>query len=181
MYFNTFIVTAALASTVLSHGIITKPYPRAIGAASLAACGPSVQNNIKGDNTSHIEGLPEAAAKDSAYKPADCNLWLCRGLQGADNLANVQSYTVGQKVPIDVYIRIKHYGTANVSVVDTKTNTIVGKELLSWANYADERLASMPANNTQFEVVIPDLGGKCTAAGDCVSLILLIFGRVCEY
>jgi hypothetical protein len=169
MHFSSLISTAALASTALSHGIITKPFPRAIGAASLAACGPTVQANIKSDNTSHVEGLPEAAAKDSAYKASACNLWLCRGLQGADNLANVQNYTVGQKVPIEVNIRIKHYGTANVSVVDTKSNTVVGKSLLSWTDYADERLTALPANNTKFEVVIPDLGGKCVAAGDCVS------------
>lgn len=82
----------------------------------------------------------------------------------------MQSYTVGQKVPIEVNIRIKHYGPANVSVVDTKSNTVVGKSLLSWTDYADERLTTLPANNTKFEVVIPDLGGKCVAAGDCVSL-----------
>lgn len=77
---------------------------------------------------------------------------------------------MGQKVPIEIYLRIKHHGTANVSVVDTKTNTVVGKSLLSWTNYADERLATLPANNTKFDVVIPDLGDKCTAAGECVSL-----------
>jgi len=162
------IATATLASTAFSHGIISKPFPRAIGAASLAACGPTVQANIKGDNTSHVEGLPEAASKDSAYKASQCNLWLCRGLQAADNLANVQNYTVGEKVSFEIYLRIKHYGTANVSVVDTKSNTIVGKQLLYWSDYADERLTTMPANNTKFDVVIPDLGGKCTTAGECV-------------
>lgn len=168
MHFSNLLTVAAVAGTAFSHGIITKPNPRAIGAASLAACGSTVTNNIKGDNTSHVEGLPEAAATDKNYKAAECNLWLCRGLQAADNTANVQNYTVGQKVSIEVWLRIKHYGTANMSVVDTKTNQVIGKQLLYWSDYADERLQTMPANNTKFDVVIPDLGGKCTAVGECV-------------
>ncbi|RDL40773.1 Uncharacterized protein BP5553_00752 [Venustampulla echinocandica] len=162
---------AALATTVLSHGLITKPNSRAPGAASLAACGASVVNNIKGDNTSHVEGLPEAAAKDKAYHADQCNLWLCKGLQFGDNKDNVQQWTTGQKVPIDVYIRIPHKGTANISIVDTKTDTYVegGSNLLYWGDYADEKVKpNYPANQTSFSVTVPDLGGKCRVAGDCV-------------
>lgn len=65
---------------VLGHGLITTPVPRAPGALSLANCGPTVTNNIKGDETSHVEGLPEAAANDAKYNAAACNLWLCRGM-----------------------------------------------------------------------------------------------------
>ena len=67
---------AALASTAWSHGVITTPAPRAVGAASLATCGSDVTNLIKADNTLHVEGLPEAAATDSAYNATECNLWL---------------------------------------------------------------------------------------------------------
>jgi hypothetical protein len=49
-----------------------------------------------------VEGLPEAAKTDSSYKADACNLWLCRGLQFADNTANVETYTAGQTVHIDV-------------------------------------------------------------------------------
>ncbi|TVY84652.1 hypothetical protein LSUE1_G000519 [Lachnellula suecica] len=167
-FLSNLVAIAALATTALSHGIITSPYPRAIGAASLAACGPTVQANIKGDNTSHVEGLPEAAATDKAYNATACNLWLCRGLQGADNAAHVQNYTAGQKVSIAVNLRIKHYGTANVSIVDTKSNSVVGKQLYYWSDYADERVSVTPANQTNFDIVIPDLGGKCATAGACV-------------
>ena len=167
---NSLIVAASLAATVASHGLITKPTPRGPGAASLAACGKAVTNNIKGDLTSHVEGLPEAAKTDSSYKPDACNLWLCRGLQYADNTANVETYTAGQTVHFDVKISIKHAGTANVSVVDTKSNKIV-KQLLYWDHYADEKLATLPANNTAFDVTIPsDLNGACATAGSCVSL-----------
>ncbi|KAN0114666.1 hypothetical protein V8E51_004210 [Hyaloscypha variabilis] len=165
---NSLIVAASLVATVASHGLITKPVPRGPGTASLAACGKAVTNNIKGDLTSHVEGLPEAAKTDSTYKPDECNLWLCRGLQYGDNTANVEAYTAGQVVPFDVKITIKHNGTANVSIVDTKSNKVV-KQLLYWDHYADEKLASLPANNTAFDVTIPsDLNGACATAGSCV-------------
>lgn len=166
---NSLIVAASLAATVASHGLITKPTPRGPGAASLAACGSAVTNNIKGDLTSHVEGLPEAASKGKTYKSDQCNLLLCRGLQFADNSANVETYTAGQTVHFDVKISIKHFETANVSVVDTKANKIV-KQLLYWDKYADERLTTLPANNTAFYITIPsDLRAACATAGNCVS------------
>ena len=116
-----------------------------------------------------MEGLPEAAKTDSTYKGDECNLWLCRSLQFADNTANVETYTPGQSVHIDVKITIKHYGTANVSVVDTKSNKIV-KQLLYLDKYADDKLTTLPANNTAFDVTIPsDLGAACATAGNRVS------------
>ena len=171
MYLSALTVLA-LSTTALSHGIITKPIPRAPGAASFSYCGPSVTNNIKGDNTSHVEDLPEAAAKDKLYQGnALCNLWLCRGLQFADNTKNVQNWTTGQVVPVEVYLRIKHAGSANVSIVDTKTNKYVkgGEKLVYWpTGYADEAVKNTPANQTKFDVKIPDMGGACRVAGACV-------------
>ncbi|OTB07226.1 hypothetical protein M426DRAFT_85770 [Hypoxylon sp. CI-4A] len=163
---------AALAATVSGHGLITKPVPRGPGDASIAACGSAVVNNIKGDETSHVEGLPELAAADAAYNADLCNLWLCRGLQFADNAANVQKYAPGQSVNIEVELSIPHAGAANVSIVDTKTDSIIS-ELLSWpSGYADERefyAHQTPANQTNFNVTIPeDLGSQCSEAGACV-------------
>ena len=89
------LAAAALASTAWSHGIITISAPRAVGAASSAACGSGVTNLIKTDNTSHVKGLPEAAATNSAYNAAECNLWLCKGPQLADNKADAQKFTTG--------------------------------------------------------------------------------------
>lgn len=169
---NTIAAVATLAVTVSAHGLIEKPIPRGPGNASLAACGSAVTNNIKGDLTSHVEGLPEAAKTDSKYQAAECNLWLCRGLQYADNVANVETYTPGESVHFDVDITIKHYGTANVSIVDTKANKVI-KQLLYWGSYADDKLATLPANNTAFDVTIPtDLGAACATAGDCVSTFI---------
>jgi len=166
------LVAATLVATTSSHGIITKPWPRTPGNATIAACGTAVVNEIKADNTTHVEGLPEAAATDSGYHAAECNLFLCRGLQYGDNTAYVNKYTPGQVLEIDVYIRIKHEGTANVSVVDAKSNTVIS-QLKFWDRYADDALAVLPANNTVFNVTIPtDLGTKCVTPGACVSSFL---------
>lgn len=169
MLFSITTVIAA-ATAVSAHGVITKPIPRAAGSATTAACGKAIVTNIQGDITSHVEGLPELAAINADYHASECNLWLCRGIQYADNIANVQNYTLGQKVNIAVNLRIPHLGTANVSIVDTKKNVVLGSELYYWPHYADEALKVQPANQTNFNIVIPsDLGGACTVAGDCVS------------
>ncbi|XDG01316.1 hypothetical protein ABKA04_000931 [Annulohypoxylon sp. FPYF3050] len=164
---------AAFAATVSAHGLILSPTPRGPGDASVAACGQSVVDNVKNDKTSHVEGLPELAAADPDYKADECNVWLCKGLQYGDNTANVQTYTAGQSVPIEVQLSIPHVGSANVSIVDTKTDTIIGSPLLSWpSGYADERqfyAHTTPANQTKFNVTIPDdLGTQCSEAGACV-------------
>lgn len=166
-----FIVTV-LTGSISAHGIITTPYPRAVGPASIAACGDAVTDLIVADNTSHVEGLPEASVTDSGYNKAKCNLWLCKGLQYADNTENVISVSPGEVLPFEVFIRIPHEGTANVSIVDTKKNSIIGSELLYWDRYADEKLTTLPANNSAFSVTIPrHLEGKCLDAGDCVSIL----------
>ncbi|KAI2615494.1 hypothetical protein GGR54DRAFT_292178 [Hypoxylon sp. NC1633] len=171
--FTQLVSLAALAATVSGHGLITKPTPRTPGDASIAACGSAVVNNIKGDKTSHVEGLPELAAKDAAYQADLCNLWLCKGMQYADNAANVQKLAPGQSINIEVQLTIPHVGSANVSIVDTKTDTIIDAPLLSWAaGYADERQFyghTTPANQTNFNVTIPeDIGTQCSEAGACV-------------
>ncbi|KAF2791601.1 hypothetical protein K505DRAFT_248564 [Melanomma pulvis-pyrius CBS 109.77] len=162
----------ALVPSVLGHGLIQSPPSRPVGSAIVANCGNGVVTQIKQDNTSHVEGLPEAAAKDKAYQAAKCNLWLCKGLQFADNpAANVQSWTAGQVVPLKVWVRIPHEGSANVSIVDTKSNTVVGDMLKVWAKgYAPgSRESDVPADQKEFSVTIPTgLETKCAVAGDCV-------------
>ncbi|OBT52995.1 hypothetical protein VE04_06493 [Pseudogymnoascus sp. 24MN13] len=160
-----------IATTVSSHGVITSPTPRIAGAVSHAACGTAITLLHKQDVTDHVEGMPQVAAVDSTYHADECNLWLCKGLQLDEEASGpVQTYSPGQVVPIEVYLRILHAGTANVSIVDTASNTVVGSELLYWDSYADEKLPSVPVNNTLFSVTIPsDIEeGKCTTAGECV-------------
>jgi hypothetical protein len=161
-----------LIPAVLGHGLIQQPPSRAVGDALAANCGPSVVSKIKADNTSYVEGMPEAAVKDKEYNPEKCNLWLCKGLQFADNSANVQKWTAGQVVPVKVWLRIPHEGIANVSVVDTKSNTIVGDMLKVWSKgYAPGRSEKdVPLDQKEFSVTVPTgLEEKCATAGHCVS------------
>jgi len=159
-----------LASTVLGHGIITSPPVRAVGPAMISACGSSVVALVTADNTSHVEGMPEAAAEIPNFNSTACNVFMCKGLQFADNAANVQIFQPGQVVNILASIPIPHEGPMNVSVINTKTNTAIGNPLVSFVSYADESLAALPANNTNFNVTIPTtLGSTCAVAGTCVS------------
>ena len=193
---------------IQAHGYVSWPPIRSVGPAMVAACGALIAAEIERDNTSHVEGLPELAMRrDSRYGGVErCNLWLCKGLQFADNngssrastsdngsstlannagiststgtggTSNVQGpWIPGQTVRMTVTITIPHEGTANVSVVDAATNEIVpGGELLAyWKDgYASERgfyARTMPKNQTDFEVRIPDLKGRCAVPGECVS------------
>jgi hypothetical protein len=68
-------------------------------------------------------------------------------------------------------IPIPHEGPMNFSIVNTKTNTAIEAPLISFTSYADESLATLPANNTTFNVTIPaTLGSACSVAGTCVSV-----------
>jgi hypothetical protein len=119
-----------------------------------------------------VEGLPELAAKDSAYNPSKCNLWLCKGLQFDDNKGNTQTWQAGQVVPIKVWLRVPHEGLANVSIVDTKSDKIVGDMLKVWSKgYAPGKKESdTPLDQREFSVTVPQgLEEKCATAGDCVS------------
>ncbi|CAL3968929.1 unnamed protein product [Diplocarpon coronariae] len=57
----------------------------------------------------------------------------------------------------------------NVSIIKTSTNTAIGAPLISFKSYANEKLDTLPANNTNFNVTVPsDLGSECSVAGACV-------------
>ncbi|OIW33770.1 hypothetical protein CONLIGDRAFT_193181 [Coniochaeta ligniaria NRRL 30616] len=155
-----------------AHGYLSHPPARAAGPATSLACGKPITDAIQRDNTSHIEGLPELAlAADSGFDASACNLWLCRGIQFADN-NNIQVWRAGQTVGVKVKITIPHDGSANVSIVDAARNEVVGDMLVFWeAGYANEReffAGSLPVNNTEFNITLPDVGARCGRAGDCV-------------
>ncbi|KAK7956245.1 uncharacterized protein PG986_005467 [Apiospora aurea] len=155
-YALTFIALAAPA-LVSAHGAISSPKPRSAGKAMAAACGQQVQNQQSADAFGNIQGELQVAAKDMT---ADCNLWLCKGFQFDDNSANVQSYTVGEKVPIKFDLRAPHTGTANISIHHRHP-------LKTYDTFASNS-APQAADEKSVTVTIPDLGGKCTTAGECV-------------
>lgn len=150
---------AAFAASVSAHGNITSPPARLPGAAMAAACGQDAVDAVLADGTGPIENIPAVG----------CDKFLCKGAQFEDNEANVQTFQAGDVVQFEAQLPIPHEGPANVSIIDTKTNTAVGLPLLEFDSYADENLAQLPANNTQFSVTIPeDIGTQCSVAGDCV-------------
>ncbi|GKT83694.1 chitin binding protein [Colletotrichum tofieldiae] len=63
-----------------------------------------------------------------------------------------------------------HEGPMNVSIVDTATNKAIGEPLIVFDSYADEKLAQLPANNTNFDITMPSAlpAGACAQAGQCV-------------
>jgi hypothetical protein len=162
MKITTFAATAAmLVITVLAHGNITEPPARLPGSAMQSVCGAAAVQAVLADGTTPLEDVTPGGPK--------CNIGLCRGAQFEDNMANVQTYSPGQVVPFKAQLPIPHEGPANVSIVDTKTNTIMGPPLIEFASYADENLATLPANNTAFSVTMPAMpAGMCTVAGQCV-------------
>ncbi|KAF3014268.1 hypothetical protein E8E14_011111 [Neopestalotiopsis sp. 37M] len=160
---STSIVYAAalLVMGASAHGNITSPPARLPGAAMAAACGAQAVASVEADGTIPLESVSAASAA--------CQLDFCRGATFDDNVDLVQTFTAGQVVQMTAALPIPHEGPMNVSIVDAATNTVIGDPLIEFDSYADESLASLPANNTEFSVTIPQLeAGQCAQAGDCV-------------
>jgi hypothetical protein len=110
----------------------------------------------------------QIARGQTDFNAATCNLWQCKGFKFDDNKSRVQTYTAGQVVPFDFDLRAPHAGVANVSIVDTATNSVIGQPLVTYSDFGNNAYAT-PANQLKFSVTIPsDLGSKCAVAGACV-------------
>ncbi|OLN96303.1 hypothetical protein CCHL11_04500 [Colletotrichum chlorophyti] len=156
----------SFVAAVSAHGKLMEPTPRPAGDAFKEACGNTLWNTEQSDPYGNIQGLAQQAG--SSLDASKCDLALCKGYQFADNSANIQSYTPGQTIDMKVEIRAPHTGVANVSVVDTTTNSIIGQPLISFENYASTK-TGVAANNTAFSVTLPDtLPATCSTAGNCV-------------
>ncbi|RDA88785.1 hypothetical protein CP533_2369 [Ophiocordyceps camponoti-saundersi (nom. inval.)] len=157
----TLIAIAAFAASVAGHGNVTSPEPRGTGPMMVETCGQAVVDAVDADPTLPIEKLET--------DNATCNLFLCRGATFDDNKDKVQKFSPNQTVDFKVGLPIPHEGPANVSIVDTAKNKVIGEPLISFDTYADEKLATLPPNNTEFSVKIPQLAeGECTQPGACV-------------
>ncbi|KAJ5658802.1 uncharacterized protein N7484_002451 [Penicillium longicatenatum] len=165
--FTSLAAVAGLVSLVHGHGFVSSPTPRYPGSAFEASCGQQAYYTETSDVYGNVQGMLQVADSQSDYNAAECNAWLCKGFKYADNNVTY-SYTAGQTVDFEVTIHAPHTGVANVSVVDTSTNTVIGTPLISWSVYASVS-TGVAANNTAFSVTIPDdLGDQCTTGGDCV-------------
>lgn len=155
---------ASLVTLAAAHGFIESPSPRRPGDAYKAACGEQPYNQQSADINGNVQGIFQVVG-DAASD--DCKLWLCKGFLLEDNPDLVQSYSLGETIDFEINIAAPHTGYANVSVVKTSTDTIIGSPLVEFQNYASN--AGVDANNTAFSVTLPDnLNGDCTTAGDCV-------------
>ncbi|KAI9648055.1 hypothetical protein NHQ30_002683 [Ciborinia camelliae] len=167
-YSSAILLTAiGLISSVSAHGRILTPTPRSPGAAMASACGQQVEVNQASDPNGNIQGMLQVAASQSDYNAAACNIWQCKGYKYADNTAKVQSWTAGQVIPFTFDVAAPHTGTANVSIVETATNTVI-KQLAYWSVFASVA-TGVTANETSFSITIPeDIGSQCSTAGACV-------------
>ncbi|KAL4818485.1 chitin binding domain-containing protein [Aspergillus spinulosporus] len=165
---TTVLAAAGLVSLANAHGYISSPQPRMPGSAMAAACGQQVYNNQAADRAGNIQGELQVAASQSDYDADACHIWLCKGYQFDDNKDNVQSYTAGETVDFVIDIVAPHTGVANVSVVDTASNSVIGSALKSWDVYASTA-TGVTEDETNFSITIPDnLGSQCSEAGACV-------------
>ncbi|KAK2770158.1 chitin binding protein [Colletotrichum kahawae] len=159
------VTVLSFVAAVSAHGKVTSPTPRVAGAAFKEACGTTMWNTEQSDPYGNIQGLAQQAG--SSLDASKCELALCKGYKFADN-TNIQSYSPGETIDFKVEIRAPHTGVANVSVVDTTSNSVIGSPLISFTNYASTK-TGVAANNTAFSVTLPDsLPSNCGTAGNCV-------------
>ncbi|KAJ3012232.1 hypothetical protein HKX48_006373 [Thoreauomyces humboldtii] len=164
-HFAISVLVLASATAVFGHGYVSSPAIRTVGPAYEAACGQTIYNTQLADKAGNIQDLENK--RGSGFQPEACNLWLCKGYQAADIIAsNVQHFTTGQVVPISVDIVAPHTGSANVSIVDLRTNTVIGSPLIEIPVFASTS-TPIPESNRQFSVTIPELNGKCGTVGSC--------------
>ncbi|KAH7921793.1 hypothetical protein BV22DRAFT_1106994 [Leucogyrophana mollusca] len=159
-----FMTAASLASSTLAHGVISSPPRRLPGAAFEAACGSQVYSIVDSDQFGNQQ---QEEQNFNSETTSACQVYLCKGLLYADNESNLQKFSANQVVPIEIDIEAPHTGVANVSVVDTTTNTVLAGPLI-YFNPAYSVSTPIPANQTSFSVTVPDLGSSCSTAGVCV-------------
>ncbi|KAJ4990918.1 chitin binding protein [Stagonosporopsis vannaccii] len=158
------VALAGFASSVAAHGFISSPTPRMPGEGLKAACGDQVYNQQSSDHYGNVQG----ALQNLQGEHPDCRMWQCKGVPFED-AGEIFEYTAGQVIPMKVEIRAPHDGVANVSIVNIKTDKVVGSPLISWDEYA---LTSSPISAhpdwTDFEITMPDVSSECANKGDCV-------------
>lgn len=165
-FFTVLSSVLALVAVAHAHGDVLSPPARRPGVAYKARCGSGLFTVAKAGWDGSFQAFLKS--NDTQYNPTACDMTLCKGAQFADNLGNVQTFTPGQVVPFLVELTIPHIGPANVSIIDTATNTMIGAPLISFVNYSVPA-DNIPPNHTRFSVTIPDtIDPRCSVAGNCV-------------
>ncbi|KIY63888.1 hypothetical protein CYLTODRAFT_470119 [Cylindrobasidium torrendii FP15055 ss-10] len=158
-------ILSIFAASVAGHAVVTEPPPRQAGAANLAACGSAVQKKLTDDETGPIENIVKVVDGDTTDA---CELYTCRSYLFDDNKDSVQTYAVGDVVSWAINLVAHHTGYANLSIIDTASNSAI-ESLYVWDVYANSSVgpSQWPADETAFEVTIPDVGTQCAEAGAC--------------
>ncbi|KAL9086660.1 MAG: hypothetical protein Q9159_004069 [Coniocarpon cinnabarinum] len=140
---------------VKGHGYIASPAARMPGPAMSRVCGQQVYSNQNSDHYGNVQAEMGIASGQQDYDTAKCNLHLCKGYQYADSKGDqLHTYKAGQEIPISYTIHAPHTGIANVSVVDTASNTVIDQPLKSWAVYASNS-GNNPADEENFTITMP--------------------------
>ncbi|KAI9162831.1 hypothetical protein HJFPF1_04424 [Paramyrothecium foliicola] len=147
----------------MGHAVMTQPVPRKTGAEHKKVCGENVTKYLERDKAGPIENAMKYV--DANYK---CDAYLCRGYQFNDNKSNAKPLSAGDVLDFQIDLIAGHRpGYANVSVVDTTTNAVIGEPLKTWAEWPMSGLE--PQDDTEFNITIPDgLESSCNVAGKCV-------------
>lgn len=163
-------VLSALTALTQAHGTIRTPVVRQPGKAFAKACTDAVYNTaVKEDlqRAGPIEVWEIVGSGQNGWNAGACNIYQCKGLKLEDNLDSVQMYEPGQVVEMRAEVLAHHPdGWANVSVIDLKSNKIIGQPLKLWDEY-DLPQEPVPEDNYKWTVKIPDLKNVCKQPGDC--------------
>ncbi|KAL5497700.1 hypothetical protein ACEPAH_2631 [Sanghuangporus vaninii] len=157
------LITSLTISRVATHGLITAPKPRQYSSTAQAVCGEAVYKVLTSDLSGPIENAVNKI--DRAYDAEACPLYFCRGASIEDNTGNTRTYAAGDSVSFHVDIIAHHTGLA----VDLNSQITIGSPLIDWPVYANDSVgpANWPKNETDFNVMIPDLEGRCAETGVC--------------
>ncbi|CAN8104523.1 unnamed protein product [Discula destructiva] len=158
-----YFLTSLFTATVSAHGAIKSPPSRKLGPGMTKLCGQTAFDIARGDVTASLETVAPNITEG-------CPLSLCRGHQFSDNM-QVSVFRPGQVVPMQIELIILHGGPANVSIVKTATNTVIGPPLIHFDDYGNRDLGdALPPNNTNFAITLPTEFSHtdCRVAGDCV-------------
>lgn len=180
---------SGMFAVVLAHGNVTQPPARVPGPAMAKACGQDAVKAVLEDGTTPLEDVfdegvapPATCESPSLLNPtlvhptcADGPLRLgklnvCRGALYEDNKDRLQTWTPGQVVNVRAILPVLHEGPMNMSIISSATNKVIGAPLISFKVYASDKVDTVPANNTNFNITIPATLGKdgtCTKPGDC--------------
>lgn len=162
MLYSSVFAFAALVATVAAQGGITSPQIRKAGDHFKDACGDNAYKALKGDPNHPTKDLTSAAHGDPTYNSTSCNFSLCNGIPFKDNEANVVKLCPGKQVPVKYDVKTAQPGSADMSIIDTTTNKVIGQPLKKFDSFGKD------TGVQSWNIDMVDTQDKCSKPGDCV-------------